>query len=167
MDDANPRRPRFLRTVLAAGLPALLVVGTVAGLMLLIPTPAEAPEATPTGSPDTTQPSPNAIPDDFEFIQVGEDLVANPPDTPIDAFAYPDSIAEATLLGERGGYIAYGILTSAGNICMALRFPEGAPNGGIGDCTTIEQFTELGMTIDRGAWDVHWSADGMVVWMGI
>lgn len=167
MDDAKPRRAGFLRTALAAALPLLLVVGTMVGLLLLIPTPAPEPSPTPTRAPDTTQPSASAIPDDFVFIQVGEDLVANPPEIPIDAYAYPDSIAEATLLGEREGYAAYGILTTAGTICMAMRFPEGTGNGGIGDCVTIAEFTERGMTIDRGAWDVHWSADGTVVWTGI
>ena len=142
MDDASRRRAGILRVALAAGLPLLLVVVTVLGLVLLIPVGSH----------------------DFEFVQVGEDLVANPPDPPIDSYASPDSIVEATLLGVNAGNVAYGMLTTGGNICIAIRVLEESGVGSTSDCVTIEEFTDQGITLDRGRWNVRWTADGTVEW---
>lgn len=143
MDDAG-RRPGILRVALAAGLPLLLVIATVAGLVLLIPTSTE-----------------------FVFVQVGEDLVANPPDPPIDSYASPDSIVEATLLGDNAGNVAYGMLTTGGTICIAVRVLEESGLGSTSDCIPVEEFTERGIDLDRGRWNVRWTADGTVEWTRI
>ena len=171
MDDANPRRTGVLRVALIAALPLLLVLATVVGFVLLLPTPAAAPEVESqpevTLTPEVTEPTPAPIPDDFVFIQVGEDLVANPPEPPLDGLEQSDTILEATALGEREGNVAFGYLTSGGEVCLHLRYDAGEGREGTGQCTTVREFELYGLTVDRGAWDVHWTADGTVTWTGI
>jgi hypothetical protein len=99
-----------------------------------------------------------------ELVQVGEDLVANPPPgAPLDSLTYPDGVLAATSLGSPGGNPVYGILTDRARVCMIINDVE----GGSGRCIPYAQFVDEGFLMDRGSYEIHWLPDGTVEWTGI
>jgi hypothetical protein len=165
--DARRQRVLFLvgvalASVLVAAVTTALVVlpGGSRPPVLADPTPVElAPHAEPTAT---------AVPvSEMHIVQVGADLIASPRDVnEVPRIAVPDEPLEATHLGAReDGREAIGVLTAAGRVCLWV-YDAPAQQDRV-QCVPYEVFQEDGVVVDRGGWEVHWTADGSVAWSGL
>ncbi len=167
---ADGRRQRIMAVVGGVAVAALAAAVT-AGL-LAIPedqgdSEAVAPTVATSIAPVPTQ-TVDAIPlADMHIVQGVQDLIASPRDiNEVPGIAVPDEGVEATLITVRpDGREAIGVLTDAGNVCLYVYdFPV---QEGRTICTAYVDFLGNGVVVDRGAWDVHWWADGSIVWNGL
>jgi hypothetical protein len=163
----STRGPRRTALIAAGATAALLATAAVIWGVVQVRPPS--PQETVAGPTATSTPSPSATPTPaptYTLVQVGEDLVANPPEDihSLEMHVWPDTLVAATALGEHAGWTARGMLSDTGRFCMSLTHPD---HGGHGTCTPGELFMVEGITVDRGAWDVRWMADGTVTWNGI
>ena len=156
------RRTAAIAAAVAAGL--LAAAAIVWGVVQNQP---PAPQETVAGPTATSTPSPTPTPTPtYTLVQVGEDLMANPPEFAheMELMVWPDTLVAATTLGEHAGWSAVGLLSDTGNFCLWIR---SGTEGGHTGYATGEVFQEEGATVDRGAWQVTWMPDGSLVWTGI
>ena len=95
------------------------------------------------------------------LVQVGEDLVANPPPYDISIKAN-DSVVSATALGEYDGEYLCGVLTANDQVYFSVANPS--ENTSHGQIESYDEFAADGITLDGDKWSVTWFADGTVVW---
>jgi hypothetical protein len=152
-------RRRRARALMTVGVALATVVIAAILLPLVLQPPSEEQAANPRNAA-RTQPLQLSL----QLVQVGEDLVANPPPgPPLYTMTWPDGVLAATRLGEMAGHEAIGILTDRARVCMILNDQA----SGSGWCIPYRDFESEGFFMDRGSWDIHWFADGRVEWTGL
>ncbi len=147
---------------LVAGGVLLLAIGAVAGLNALVPTPAGGADATPTLYPSVATPSaqgPNSA--GHTLVQVGEDLVANPPEYAL-SVGPDETVVSATALARRGDVHIYGVLTESDTVYLSVANPsEGTA---FGQKVSYDDFVKKGITLDTEPGTLTWQANGTVTW---
>jgi hypothetical protein len=79
-------------------------------------------------------------------------------------------VTDVAYLGTRDPYYAMGLLSADARVCLVLTTvdPESNPTlGGHVQCSSWEEFTQSELVIDMGGWEIRWSSDGVVQWIGI
>jgi len=158
--------------ILAGAVTAALLAGV--GVTLAVLAPVGAPIAVPAASP-----APSAIPSIGPAPTARPETTPAPPGTqltPPDVGDYvaPSWLAERdevgrgvilsrVVMGEVEGDVVWGALLDTGDVCLSASSEQ----GGGGQCAAYAQFVESGLTLDQGAWSVHWTADGTVTWEGV
>ena len=132
---------------------------------------ALVPDKAPTDPPD---PTPTPTPDDgteqfLADVEPIENMYRTADSPSLDFYLLENgSLVDSTYLGARDVWHAFGLLSDQGDVCMWVTVADPVANPGLtgsGTCATFAVFTQFGVTINHGGWDVHWSADGTVDWV--
>ncbi len=148
-----PMRRRALPWVIAVG---SILVAAVAVVPVAVPrAPVGPPPVRSLAlSPAREADLPGGDPADPDVLDPNELLG-------IESLVAPDTITTVTDLGTGdGGATAWGVLSSGQQICVVLR--EGSMASP--RCTTLADFRDNGIDVDRGFWGIIWNADGTVTW---
>ena len=154
--------PMSMRSAwLIGGAAVLLAAGTVVALTAMVPSGGSSAQEqvvifAPSG-PSEQGPNDSG----HKLIQVGDDLVANPPDYELTVRA-DDSVHSATLLASGGGLYAYGMLSTGDQIYMTIVNP--AKGEATGQVVAYDAFETNGLTVASGSVRVTWRANGDVTW---
>lgn len=148
-------------------IPVALVAGLIVALMLTTGSLFDEPRAS-TPTPTTTVPirPPTATGTLAQVVPI-ENL---PPEIPF--LSIQDVLAErgvtltdSAYLGQNGDYVAYGYATSEGEVCVSLWTVS--LGSGEHTCVGSGEFAKDGLVVDRGSWQLRWTVDGTVEWLGL
>jgi hypothetical protein len=179
-----PQHRSTTRAWILALIPVVAIVGLMAwGFVALdspgAPTVSDAPGTLGADPPpeSTTEPvEPAPTPDrapgaegpliDVEPI---EDMPQPDGGAPL-AFYLGDkgAVADVAYLGRRDIWYAFGLMSEHGDVCLWVNVADPVADPGIsgaGTCAPYADFTEQGLAIEKGGWEVRWTADGTVEWI--
>ncbi len=99
-----------------------------------------------------------------------EDMPQPDGDAPLEFYLYGNegTVADVAYLGRRDIWYAFGLMSEQGDVCLWVNVADPEANPGIsgaGTCATYIDFTQQGLVIDKGEWEVRWSADGTAMWI--
>jgi len=94
-------------------------------------------------------------------VQVGADLVANPPQFELVVGA-DDAVHSATLLAKDSELFAYGVLSTNDDVYLTLVNPTAGTAAGRE--TPYDEFEENGVSLSDSGVTVTWRANGDVTW---